>query len=134
MDWNATIARTREKDRLEYSNHYFPLEKSKGQTSIQIVSSGPDSETEAIRLGYLKMISSANEYICIQTPYLIPDDAVMDALELAVYSGIKVRIMIPSMPDHPFVYRATEYYARELINKGVELYRYDNGFCMQRRW
>lgn len=74
------------------------------------------------------MISSANEYICIQTPYLIPDDAVMDALELAVYSGIKVRIMIPSMPDHPFVYRATEYYARELINKGVELYRYDNGF------
>ncbi len=128
MDWNATIARTREKDRLEYSNHYFPLEKSNGQTSIQIASSGPDSETEAIRLGYLKMISSANEYICIQTPYLIPDDAVMDALKLAVYSGIKVRIMIPSMPDHPFVYRATEYYARELVNKGVELYRYDNGF------
>lgn len=128
MDWNATIARSRKKNRLEYANRYFPLEKTDGNTSIQIVSSGPDSETEAIRLGYLKMISSANDYICIQTPYLIPDDSVFDALELAVYSGVRVRIMIPAMPDHPFVYRATEYYARELAGKGVEIYRYDNGF------
>ena len=74
------------------------------------------------------MISSANEYICIQTPYLIPDDAVMDALELAVYSGIKVRIMIPSMPDHPFVYWATYSYLGDMVMAGANCYTYNNGF------
>lgn len=36
--------------------------------------------------------------------------------------------MIPSMPDHPFVYRATEYYAKYLTDNGVKVYKYDNGF------
>src|SRR5699024_6165694 len=64
----------------------------------------------------------------IQTPYLIPDDSVMEALSVAAYSGVKVRIMIPSKPDHAFVYRATEYYAKELLEKGIEIYKYDEGF------
>ena len=32
------------------------------------------------------------------------------------------------MPDHPFVYRATEYYAKQLTEQGVKIYRYDKGF------
>nr|MWN21414.1 hypothetical protein [Leuconostoc lactis] len=43
-------------------------------------------------------------------------------------SGVRVRLMIPDMPDHPFVYRATQYYAQELITMGAEVYRYDVGF------
>ena len=47
---------------------------------------------------------------------------------IAARSGIDVRIMIPCMPDHPFVYRATEYYAKYLVNNGVKVYKYNNGF------
>ena len=36
--------------------------------------------------------------------------------------------MIPCMPDHAFVYRATEYYAKVLVDSGVEVYTYDDGF------
>ena len=36
--------------------------------------------------------------------------------------------MVPCMPDHPFVYRMTEYYAKYLVQNGVKVYRYDNGF------
>ncbi len=43
-------------------------------------------------------------------------------------SGVRVRLMIPHMPDHPFVYRATEYYAQEILDAGAEVYRYDAGF------
>lgn len=32
------------------------------------------------------------------------------------------------MPDHPFVYRATQYYARQLAEEGVKIYYYNNGF------
>ena len=36
--------------------------------------------------------------------------------------------MIPCKPDHPFVYRATEYYAHALANEGVTIYTYQRGF------
>ena len=49
-------------------------------------------------------------------------------LKVAAHSGIDVRIMIPCKPDHPFVYRATQYYARMLANEGVTIYYYENGF------
>ncbi|HIZ96350.1 MAG TPA: cardiolipin synthase [Candidatus Ligilactobacillus excrementavium] len=128
MDWNATVKNSAESAPIEYADRYFPLQRGQGTTGIQIVSSGPDNETEAIKLGYLKLISNAHDYIYIQTPYLIPDDSVMEALSVAAYSGVKVRIMIPSKPDHAFVYRATEYYAKELLEKGIEIYKYDEGF------
>ncbi|GBG93956.1 cardiolipin synthase [Ligilactobacillus salitolerans] len=128
QDWNATVKNSPEASPIEYADRYFPLQRAQGSTGIQIVSSGPDNETEAIKLGYLKMISNAHDYIFIQTPYLIPDDSVLEALNVAAFSGVKVKIMIPSMPDHAFVYRATQYYAKELLSKGVEIYQYEDGF------
>ena len=128
MDWNATIKGDKKRDKLVYADNYFPLSQVQGTTSIQVVSSGPDNDNEAIKLGYLKLISSANKVIDIQTPYLIPDDSVYEALSVAALSGVKVRIMIPSKPDHPFVYRATQYFAHALLDKGVEIYQYEPGF------
>jgi cardiolipin synthase len=52
----------------------------------------------------------------------------MDSLAIAAKSGVHVRIMIPSKPDHMFVYRATEYYASVLANDGIEVYAYNKGF------
>ena len=95
---------------------------------MQIVDSGPDSRLEKIKLGYLQLINSAVDHLFIQTPYLIPDDTLLDALKVAAHSGVDVRIMIPCKPDHPFVYRATQYYARTLANEGVTIYYYERGF------
>lgn len=95
---------------------------------MQIVSSGPDNSNFGIRRAYEEIIAQAQNYVYIQTPYLIPGDSILEALIIAAKSGVDVRIMIPSMPDHPFVYRATEYYAKYLVNNGVKVYKYDNGF------
>ena len=125
-DWNASV---RPAEKLAHYRQYFPEIKVKhGSTVLQVVSSGPESEQEKIKLGYLRLINAAQDHIWIQTPYLIPDDSVLDALRVAVHSGIDVRIMIPCKPDHPFVYRATEYYAHALANEGVTIYTYQRGF------
>jgi cardiolipin synthase len=92
------------------------------------VASGPDSSREEVKLGYLKMISSAKRNIYIQTPYFIPDASILESLKTAAASGVDVRIMIPRMPDHMFVYWATYSYVGMLINAGVKIYIYDNGF------
>ncbi len=124
LDWNQASST---KD-IEYSDHYFPTIARKGEVSIQIVSSGPDSEWEQIKNGYLKLIGMAKKYIYIQTPYFIPDDSFMDAVRIACLSGIDVRIMIPNKPDHMFVYWATYSYVGQLIKAGAKIYIYENGF------
>ncbi len=95
---------------------------------LQIISSGPDHTTEQIRDNYLRLITKAKRSIYIQTPYFIPDEAIFTALKIAVRSGIEVNIMIPCMPDHPFVYWATYSYVGELVMAGAKCYTYNHGF------
>ncbi len=124
LDWNQAS----QKNRVHYSERYFPAIPTKGQTAIQIVSSGPDTEWATIKNGYIKLISSAKKHVYIQTPYFIPDESFLDAIKIAALSGVDVRIMIPNKPDHMFVYWATYSYVGILLDVGAKIYIYDKGF------
>lgn len=124
LDWNQASAN----QDIEYNDIFFPIIPQKGTVSMQIVSSGPDSEWEQIKDGYLKMIFRAEKYIYIQTPYFIPDISFLDALRIACLSGVDVRIMIPNKPDHIFVYWATYANVGNLLKAGAKIYIYENGF------
>ncbi len=122
LDWNQASRHD-----ILYEERYYVAEH-KGDVGIQIVSSGPDSEWQQIKIGYIKMIMAAKEYVYIQTPYFIPDESLLDALKIALLSGVDVRIMIPNKPDHPFVYWATLSNIGELLRAGASVYIYQNGF------
>lgn len=123
INWNLSVP---EKNRLSYKSVQFS--EKMGNATIQIVSSNPIESKQEIKLTFIKLITSAKKRIWIQTPYFIPDDSVMDALKIAKESGVDVKIMIPDKPDHPFVYRATEYYAQLMMRAGVDIYLYTGGF------
>ena len=112
---------------LNVISKFFNLGASCGDKVMQIVASGPDYKESNIRNSYLKMINNAKESIIIETPYLIPDESILTALKLAADSGVKIKIIIPGVPDKKAVYLATLSYARELMDKGIEIYKY-NGF------
>lgn len=112
----------------EWEEYKFQTERQSGTSPIQIVSSGPDSETEHLKNMYIKLILSAKKSVFIQTPYFIPDTSFMDACKIALLSGVDVRIMIPCKPDHPFVYWATWAYAGDLLDYGATVLLYENGF------
>ena len=99
-----------------------------GGSAVQMVTSGPASNSPHIRNVYLRCISTAKERIRIQTPYFIPDAAVLNALKLALLSGKEVQLMIPQKPDHMFVYWATLYYASDLLRMGAKVFIYQKGF------
>lgn len=125
LDWSQA----KEHDQIPFEFRYFPLpEHPAGNVAMQIVSSGPDSEWEQIKDGYLKMINNAKKYVYIQTPYFIPDVSFFDAVRLACLSGIDVRIMIPNKPDHMFVYWATYSNVGKLLKAGARIFIYENGF------
>ena len=119
LDWR--FAANKDIDLSEYIQ--API-KECGDVSLQIVSSGPDMNTEEIKYGYIKMIQDAKKYIYIQSPYLILDNSLLEALKMACYRGVDVKIMIPAKPDHPFVYWANHSYAGELLQLGANIYKY----------
>ena len=96
--------------------------------ALQIAASGSGLVLERIEFGYIKMIDSARRSVWIQSPYFMPDFAVLDALKIAARSGLDVRLMIPDKPDHLLVYPATLSYADELAQAGARIFIYRNGF------
>ncbi|MBQ9011738.1 MAG: cardiolipin synthase [Bacilli bacterium] len=77
---------------------------------------------------YLNMISKANKYIYITTPYLIIDNEMVTALCNAAKSGIDVRIITPGVPDKKMINEVTKSYYDQLIKSGVKIYEYSKGF------
>jgi len=66
-----------------------------GEHLAQVVTSGPDVETDPIYELLLTAIYSARHRVWISTPYFVPDDSLAKALELAARRGVDVRILIP---------------------------------------
>ena len=106
----------------------FVPEEGDNILRMQIISSGPDSETKLIRDNYIEIINHAKDHVYIHTPYFIPDEAFISALNIAARSGVDVRLMIPCMPDHMFVYSATLSWAGTLLEAGGKVYTYEKGF------
>lgn len=124
FDWKQARNETYD----EIDTVYFPKHTVQNELPIQIVSSGPDTEFESIKESYIRMISQAKKYIYIQSPYFIPDDAFLKALQIAASSGIDVRVMTPAKADHPFVYGGNSAFGGDLMKYGGRIFRYEKGF------
>jgi cardiolipin synthase len=124
MDWN-TMAKIK---KVHFQKAYFPDALDEGQTTMQIVSSGPEQSQETLKLGYFRLISMAKHSIWIQTPYFVPDDSLLDALIIAANAGIDVRIMVPRHTNQPLMAKATMFYLDRIVTGGGRVYLYENGF------
>ena len=100
----------------------------RGDVAAQVITSGPDTKKAHIKDSFFKMINLAEERILIQTPYLILDESIMEALKVALYSGVEVEIMVPQKKDHPFVFWANLHNLGELLKAGAKVYYYQPGF------
>jgi cardiolipin synthase len=97
-----------------------------------VIPTGPADGRDTCCLFFLQAIHAASERLWITSPYFVPDPQIISALQLAAMRGVDVRIMLPSMADHLFVYLASFSYLKEMIPHGVKLFRYQNGFLHQK--
>src|SRR5207302_675481 len=107
---------------------YFRADAEAGHDEIQVIQSGPDQEVKAIREIYFAAMLKARRRLWITSPYYVPDTGLRDALCLAGRSGIDVRLILPFEADHTAVHYASQYYLRDLLDAGVKVYLYTNGF------
>lgn len=103
----------------------FPEPETTGDVFLQVIVSGPDSPVQNIKEAYIKLITNAKREILIQTPYFIPDESFMSALRIALASGVSIKIMVPSKPDHRTVFWVTQSYLKEFVELGADVYFYD---------
>jgi len=90
-----------------------------------------DSPMDDERVGemvYLDIINRARDYVYIMTPYLIPDNELVTALQFAAKRGVDVRLILPGIPDKRTIYALSRSYYRELLEAGVKIYEYAPGF------
>lgn len=109
-------------------SEYFPAVSPQGEALIQIVKSGPIDEWKEIMQGLIYAITNAKEYVYIQTPYFMPTEPVLNALQTASLSGVDVRIMLPEKSDSRITKYATFSYVKDLLMAGIKVYFYTNGF------
>lgn len=91
-------------------------------------SPSPIDDHHIVEKVYLDIISRADKYLYITSPYLIVDTNITDALKCAVKRGVDVRILIPEIPDKKTVYIMTRATALDLYKGGVKIYSYKGGF------
>lgn len=101
---------------------------SVGNSIAQIVTSDPVGEWRDIMQGYVMAINSAKNYIYIQTPYFLPTEPVLTALQTAALSGVDVRIMIPKRGDSLIIHKGTLSYIDDILEAGAKVYLYKKGF------
>ena len=93
-----------------------------------VIASGPADELETASLMYTQAINAASRRIWIASPYFVPDDAIVQSLQLAALRGVDVRILIPEVSDNRLVKLAAYSYFDEVSSTGVKFYRYQDGF------
>lgn len=88
----------------------------------------PYDRQEKGRKVYLDVIHQAREYLYIMTPYFILDDEILNSLCFAAKSGVDVRIILPHIPDKPWVFYTSRTFYRELLGAGAQVFEYLPGF------
>jgi len=97
-----------------------------------VIPTGPADEGDSWQLLVALAASTAREKLWIASPYFVPDEGVMTALQTAALRGVDVRVMIPERPDHLLVWLSAFTYYEQSIPYGVRLFRYHKGFLHQK--
>ena len=120
IDWNFTTRKLLTLPTMHYSEPLASVDYL-----IQMVGSGPTNRWNNISLVFFKAITLAKRCIYIQTPYFLPSDSLLKALQSAALSGVDVRLMIPRKTDSLMLRLATGSYIKECLLSGMKIYFYD---------
>ncbi|MFV0418534.1 MAG: cardiolipin synthase [Dysgonomonas sp.] len=110
------------------SDTYYPFLENKGNNLMQLVTSGPVGQFKDIHLGILQAISNAKDCLYIQTPYFVPTDSLLLAIQMASMRGVDVRLMLPRSSDTTFVHIASMSYLTDVLNAKVNVFFFEAGF------
>lgn len=109
-------------------SRYYPKLENAGNALVQIAASDPIGPWKGIMQGLSMAMSSAKRYFYMQTPYFLPTEQVLAAMNTAALAGVDVRLIIPYRSDSQLTHLGTCSYIEDVLQAGVKVYLYKSGF------
>ncbi|MEI6897651.1 MAG: cardiolipin synthase [Psychromonas sp.] len=98
-----------------------------GEQYAQLIPSGPGFGHASIHQVLLTAIYEAKYSLILTTPYFVPDDSLLAALQVAALRGVDVKIILPAKNDSLMVEYASRALFEELLISGVKIYKFHGG-------
>ena len=115
-DWNFCA-----KEILE-GELWFPQLAESGNVIARAITDGPDADYDKLRLTLLASLADAQTSVQILTPYFLPDNALITALNLASLRGVRVDIILPAKNNLPFVHWASRAMWWQVLERGCHVW------------
>lgn len=122
IDWNFM-----KRELIEESVPVVDPASISNPVGVQLVTGGPTSQWGNMAFVFQKAIENARKSIYIQTPYFLPSDSLLKALQVAALSKVDVRLMIPRKPDSFLLRYASYSYVKQCLDAGIKIYFYEPG-------
>lgn len=116
VDWAFTTGETLEGDR------WYPALSPVGDVTARGIADGPDENFETIKWVILGALSRSREQVIIATPYFLPDQTLIAALNLTAMRGVHVDIVLPAHSNLRFVDWAAMAQAWQLLARGCRIW------------
>ncbi len=94
---------------------------------MQLVTSGPIGRWPGIAMEFQEAIGGAKKNVWLQTPYFLPNESLLKALQTAALAKVDVRVMIPLKSDSDLLRYASFSYIKECLQAGIKIYLYREG-------
>jgi cardiolipin synthase len=106
----------------------FPSPEITGSVPAQALASGPAFPTQNNQRLFVALIHAARRRVVLTTPYFIPDEPLLQAVQTAAIRGVSVDLVVSEVGDHPVVSLAQKSYYEELLEAGVHIHLYRTNF------
>ena len=120
-DWNFRT------DQLLDEPGIFPPPEPSGTVPAQVLPSGPNYPVESYQRLVVTVLHSARQRVVITTPYFVPDEPFLQAMQVAAQRDVEVNLILPVKTDHPLIDMAGKAYFEELLGAGVRIFAYEKG-------
>jgi cardiolipin synthase len=101
---------------------WFPKLQESGSVIARVITDGPDADYDKLRLTLLAALAEAQTSVQILTPYFLPDNALVTALNLAALRGVRVDIVLPAKNNLPFVHWASRAMWWQVLERGCHIW------------
>jgi cardiolipin synthase len=115
------------------SLNWAPAPAPGGEDGIAFcLPTGPADPFETCTLFFLHAINASKKRVWIASPYFVPDEQFISALQLAALRGVDVRILLPAKADNALVQLSSYTFLPALEKAGVKTWRYNAGFLHEK--
>jgi cardiolipin synthase len=106
----------------------FPRPEVAGGVPAQALASGPAFPTQNNQRLFVALVHGARKRVVLTTPYFIPDEPLLQAMQTAALRGVEVHLVVSEKGDQPVVSLAQESYYEDLLEAGVQIHLYRKDF------